>query len=309
MRDALIGYTGFVGGNLFRQHVFSANFNTKNIHEIIGESFDLVVCAGVKAQKWYANAHPEEDLADIQALIDILEKVEIKRFVLISTIDVYPHAVGVNEDTVIDESQLQAYGKNRLYLEKWVASHFKDHHIVRLPGLFGYGLKKNFLYDLMNPIPALINTQVFSTIQSTMDTHDSEFVQRQYHLTDKGYVLNENPEGGLLGILDHYHFTSLMFTDCEDRLQYYPLDHLYSHILRMIQLDLPILNLAVEPIVIKDLYHALEGKEFSNHLNRPKQNYDMRTKYAVDFGGQEGYLLSKESVVEACQKFLGENRK
>ena len=49
---ALIGNTGFVGGNLLRQQPFDALFNSKNIDDIAGRSFDLVVCAGVRAEKW-----------------------------------------------------------------------------------------------------------------------------------------------------------------------------------------------------------------------------------------------------------------
>ena len=43
--DALIGYTGFVGGNLHRQHAFDALFNSKNIEEIRGRSFARIVHA------------------------------------------------------------------------------------------------------------------------------------------------------------------------------------------------------------------------------------------------------------------------
>ena len=41
------------------------------------------------------------------------------------------------------------YGVNRYYLEQFCRDNF-DTTIVRLPGLFGDGLKKNVIYDLMN---------------------------------------------------------------------------------------------------------------------------------------------------------------
>ena len=56
---ALIGYTGFVGSNLLRQRPFDACFNSSNIDQIAGRSFDLVVCCGARAEKWKANADPE----------------------------------------------------------------------------------------------------------------------------------------------------------------------------------------------------------------------------------------------------------
>ena len=117
MRTALIGYTGFVGSNLALQYEFTDLYNSKNITDIAGKSYDLLICAGVKAQKWVANQQPEKDLADIQALIDQLSKAEIKQFVLISTIDVYPNPVNVDEDSLIDKTNHHPYCLNRLYLE------------------------------------------------------------------------------------------------------------------------------------------------------------------------------------------------
>jgi hypothetical protein len=43
----------------------------------------------------------------------------------------------------------EAYGKHRRMMEEWVMSYYLDYHIVRLPALFGIGLKKNALYDLL----------------------------------------------------------------------------------------------------------------------------------------------------------------
>ena len=157
MRTALIGYTGFVGSNLALQYEFTDLYNSKNITDIAGKSYDLLICAGVKAQKWVANQQPEKDLADIQALIDQLSKAEIKQFVLISTIDVYPNPVNVDEDSLIDKTNHHPYGLNRLYLEEWVAKHYQDHLIIRLPGLFGQGIKKNFIHDILFPVPSFLN--------------------------------------------------------------------------------------------------------------------------------------------------------
>lgn len=144
--DALIGYTGFVGSNLLRQRPFSALYNSRNIEEIRGRRFDTLVCAGARAEKWWANQHPAEDRAGIQRLCESLARVDARRVVLVSTVDVYPDPRDVNEDTSIDINQCHAYGRHRLELEQIVAERF-DAVVVRLPGLFGSGLKKNVLYD------------------------------------------------------------------------------------------------------------------------------------------------------------------
>ena len=69
--------------------------------------------------------------------------------VLISTIDVYGSPVGVDEGDHIDEGRAAAYGRHRYHLERRVADRF-DALIIRLPGLFGEGLKKNAIYDFLH---------------------------------------------------------------------------------------------------------------------------------------------------------------
>lgn len=150
MNAALIGYTGFVGGNILSQYSFNKLYNSKNIADIEGESFDLIVCAGITAVKWKANQFPDEDLKEINRLLSHLKKVTARNFILISTVDVYKNPMNVHEDTVLDPVGLGGYGLNRIFVENFVKEHFKNHLIVRLPGLFGQGLKKNFIYDMIN---------------------------------------------------------------------------------------------------------------------------------------------------------------
>ncbi len=150
MKRALIGYSGFVGSNINSQSKFTHLYNSQNSADIKGESFDLLVCAGVRAEKWKANQNPDEDLKIIEQLAENLKKVEVKKFVLISTIDVYPNPVGVDENSRIAASKNSPYGKNRLYFEKFVKEKFPATTIVRLPGLFGKGIKKNLIFDIIH---------------------------------------------------------------------------------------------------------------------------------------------------------------
>jgi nucleoside-diphosphate-sugar epimerase len=97
-----------------------------------------------------ANCEPEADLQKINGLIERLGGVQCKKFILISTVDVFKAPVSVDEDTLVDESGLHPYGLHRRLLEKFVESRFSDHLIVRLPGLVGPGLRKNVIFDLLN---------------------------------------------------------------------------------------------------------------------------------------------------------------
>ena len=147
--SCLIGYSGFVGGNLFSGRRFTDLYRSVNIRDIEGREYDLVVCAGVTAAKYIANRDPEKDLADIETLLSSLEKVVADRFVLVSTIDVFPNPSGVDEDTEPDRKN-HPYGQHRLLVEDCVRGAFPNHLIVRLSGLFGPGLKKNIIFDLIH---------------------------------------------------------------------------------------------------------------------------------------------------------------
>jgi hypothetical protein len=147
---ALIGHTGFVGGNLARQFSFDECFNSKNIVKIRGREFDLLVCAGVSAMKWWANQHPAEDKAQIDALLSNLASASAKKVVVLSTIDVYPRSNVVDESFDCHSVPNHAYGTHRLYFEEAMQNRFEEVTVVRISGVFGPGLKKNVIYDLLH---------------------------------------------------------------------------------------------------------------------------------------------------------------
>ena len=150
MKSALIGHTGFVGGNLRAQLPFDDLYNTSNLETIAAREYDLVVSAGAPAVKWLANKEPEADKASIARLVAALDRVRARRFVLISTVDVYPRPIDVDEREPLDLAQPQAYGRHRAELEDFVSRRFPGATRVRLPGLFGPGLKKNIVFDFLN---------------------------------------------------------------------------------------------------------------------------------------------------------------
>lgn len=150
MKNALIGFSGFVGSTLLKQAQFDALYCSKNISEIENEQFDTVVCAGAPAQKWIANLQPKTDLEKIRYLIKYLRTIQCRIFILISTVDVFGNPVGVDEETQADENCFHAYGLHRRLLEKFVESYFTNYLIVRLPGLVGPGLRKNIIFDFLN---------------------------------------------------------------------------------------------------------------------------------------------------------------
>jgi nucleoside-diphosphate-sugar epimerase len=79
--------------------------------------------------------------------------VDARRVVLISTVDVYPAPVAVDEDTALAPDAGQPYGRHRLALERTVRARFPETTVLRLPGLFGPGIKKNVIFDLLHGLP------------------------------------------------------------------------------------------------------------------------------------------------------------
>jgi nucleoside-diphosphate-sugar epimerase len=147
MTAALIGHTGFVGGNLRDQFRFDALFHSSDIEDIAGRHFDLLVCAGAPAAKWKANQDPSADRAGLSRLCRALAKVSAREVILISTVDVFGDPQGADEG--VTPRGATPYGQHRLELEEFITSHFQS-LVVRLPALFGPGLKKNAIYDLLN---------------------------------------------------------------------------------------------------------------------------------------------------------------
>ena len=59
---ALVGYTGFVGSNIYASGDFDAVYNSKNIEDAYGTNPDLLVYAGLRAEKYLANNDPKKDM-------------------------------------------------------------------------------------------------------------------------------------------------------------------------------------------------------------------------------------------------------
>ena len=149
MSSALIGCTGFVGGFLAGHEGFDLLVHRANVDLLRHRSLDRIVCAGLPAAKWIANREPDNDRANMLHLCDTLRTVTAGSFVLISTIDVYPRTDGADEEFDCGAAPNHAYGRHRLEFERFVRERYPHALILRLPALFGPGLRKNVLFDLM----------------------------------------------------------------------------------------------------------------------------------------------------------------
>lgn len=303
VKDILVGYTGFVGSNLLAAHEFSMCCNRQNIKEAFGIQPECLVYSGVPAEMFLANQNPEADFAMMEQAMENIRKIKPKSVVLISTIAVYPDTHGANEDTIIDEKALTAYGTNRLALERWVEQEFEQHLIVRLPAIYGINLKKNFIYDYINYIPAMLTEEKYLQF-----SQQEVMLQNYYEKQENGFWKCRNVEGNektkLQDCFRRLGFSALNFTDSRSVYQFYHLAHLWEHIQIALEHNIKKLNITTPPVSVAELYEALEQTKFTNELNKPPFNYDLHTKYDSIFGGKDGYFMSKEEELQEICSFV-----
>lgn len=306
----LIGSTGFVGGALAAQRDFDRLYNSKTIAGIAGQSFDLVVCAGAPATMWAANADPDADAANIQSLIASLSSARIDKLVLISTVAVFDDlSAGYTESTAAYEAA-KAYGRNRRWLEVEASARF-DCHILRLPALFGPGLKKNFIFDLLNPIPSFVAAAKFDDLIASAHRAEAEALHRAFAFDASKAMWSArreilaNPSVGaqVRSAFDRIGFTARDFTNSESRFQFYNVQRLAGDIETCLQHGIPLLNLCSEPWRARDIHMALTGAPFD--CDRPARiDENVCSEYGAVFGAGGPYLFSADEVLEDLRTFF-----
>lgn len=305
--NALVGYTGFVGSNLYAKGTFDRVYNSKNIEEAYGLSPDLLIYAGMRAEKYLANHAPQKDLELVEQAEENIRRIAPRKLVLISTIDVFKKPVGVDENSPILCEGLHPYGRNRYLLECWVREHYPDALIVRLPGLFGIHMKKNFIYDYLHVIPFMLKKEKFQELSGR-----EPVLQEFYELQENGFYrcrsLTKEENSLLREKFQGLGFTALNFTDSRSVYQFYPLERLWDDLQIALEHNLRLLHPATEPVSAAELYEYLTGQTFENPLGGTPAYYDYRTIHDRLYQGKQGYLCSKETVKERIRQFIRSER-
>ncbi len=300
--NALVGYTGFVGSNILASGQFDAVYNSKNIEEAYGTNPDLLIYAGLRAEKYLANNAPEKDMELIYQAEENISKINPKKLVLISTIDVFKNPRDVDENSSIDCENLHPYGYNRYQLELWVRNKFTDALIIRLPGLFGKNIKKNFIYDYINIIPFMLNPEKYSELVNRIPE-----LKGYYQIQDNGFYkvdIDDADKEKLKNIFRELGFSALNFTDSRSVYQFYNLGRLWDDIQTALENEIRLWHPATEPVSAKEVYKYLTGEVFENELGTSPVVYDYRTIFAETFGGMNGYICDKNEVLKEIKYFV-----
>ncbi len=310
----LVGYTGFVGSNIYAsgKEYIKGKYNSKNIKDAYGTNPDLLIYAGLRAEKYLANNEPEKDMELIKEAERNIEAINPKRLVLISTVDVLKNPNRLDEDASVETAGLHPYGYNRYMLECWVREKYEDSLIIRLPGLFGINIKKNFIYDYININPFMLKADKFQELsEKEKSFNDGKLLLEEcYELLDNGFFrlleVDSCKKKLLKERFKQLGFSALNFTDSRAIYQFYNLKNLWADINIALDNDIRLWHPATEPVSASEVYKYLQGQEFINEIVDNPVMYDFRTKYSDVFGGDNGYIANKKTVLHEIKEFVDE---
>lgn len=136
---ALIGSQGTVGHSILDQISVDAVFNSDNITDLSGQSYNTVYIAAPSGNRLAINRQQGNDEQDFQQIQTALAAADVKQVIFISSVDAV---------TAPDSR----YGRNRANMETWIRNNYADYYIIRLSTLVGKHIKKNVLFDLKHNI-------------------------------------------------------------------------------------------------------------------------------------------------------------
>ena len=303
----LVGSTGFVGSNLLLNGKFDAAYHSTDVDNSYGSRPDILVYAGVTGTKFWANSNPDKDKDVIEKAKKNIMKIAPSHLVLISSVDVNER-LDSDENYEIKESQFGAYGNNRLELEKWVQGNFAKYNIIRLPAIYGQNLKKNFVHDLISPIPPMLSKDLYEYV-----IQEIPLIVNEYELKADGYyhyLERDDNRNELTQLFGKSDFNALSFTNPQNYYQYYNLEWLWEDINTILYNDIKLINLVTEPIGAEELYYKVyKTKKCYKCRTSKSVKYDLKTQYSGLFSGNNGYIYSKEKVLQDLIKFIKNQRK
>lgn len=164
MNCFVLGGQGFVGSAFVRaaakRHKVTA-ITRENYEQFRGQSCDLLINANGNSKKFLAERDaPAEFDASVASVLRSLLDFPSKRYVYLSTIDVYPRVDGPRwnrETATIDPARLSRYGLHKFLAEQLVRKYANCWLICRLGGMVGEGLWKNAVYDILHDQPLRVD--------------------------------------------------------------------------------------------------------------------------------------------------------
>jgi hypothetical protein len=108
-------------------------------------------------------------------------------------------------------------------------------------------------------------------------------------------------------IFDLLHDNAVAAIHPDSEFQFYDLTRLWADIERVRAAGIPLVNLSVEPTAMRDV----AARAFQRTLEMPLASpvrYDIRSRYAAQFGGRDGYWYDAASTLDAIAAFVARER-
>ncbi len=170
MNVFVLGGKGFVGSAFVRaargtraagrRHDVSA-IDLDNYEQFRGRSCDLLINANGNSKKFLAEQDPTKEFdASVASVLRSLLDFPCKRYVYLSTIDVYPRVDGPRwnrETTPIRAEKVSRYGLHKHLAEQLVRKYADRWLICRMGGMVGAGLWKNSIFDILHDQPLRVS--------------------------------------------------------------------------------------------------------------------------------------------------------
>lgn len=150
MNIGVIGCDGFVGSALCRtisktQHKL-IKINRENFNDFVDTTFDILINSATPSKKYWALNNPLKDFhATVGLTADIVYNWHYDKLIHISTVSAkcqLDHPYGIHK-----------------YLAEQLVLHNNPHNLViRLGNLFGQGLTKGIIYDMLHGNPLFVSS-------------------------------------------------------------------------------------------------------------------------------------------------------
>lgn len=306
---AVFGATGFVGGNLMRALPGAAGFTSANAAGSAGAGFDTLWCAAAPGSMFEANKFPERDADRLAAIAAALAATQAKRLVLISTIAVLPAFDGGHDESVAAFQTETPYGRNRRALEAACEEAFAGRLLIlRLPALYGPGLAKNFLFDLLNPVPTMLTPGKHEELAAALGGADPLAGLYAWdealgmHKIDRAALAAHPDRVRIETVAQEAGITATAFHNPATTYQYYGLETLVADAGRALDAGLAALHLAPPPLRVADIHLALTGRDMAPNAARLHAE-DMRTAHAALWDADGPYIAGPDATLAAVKSF------
>jgi hypothetical protein len=234
---------------------------------------------------------------------------------LISSIAVLADFSGADDESTAAFQEALAYGRHRRLLEIFCETQFDNCLVVRLPALFGRGLRKNFMFDLMNPVPTMLPSARFETLIAQIAPKLRDALIALYapdaatgmRRLDRAALDVDPRRPEFEDAVREAGMSAVWFHNPDTTYQYYDMTRLWADIGMALEAGLSHIHLAVAPLRAADIHDRLLGAPMPD-TGAKLHREDMRTRHAALWGRDGPYLEDADTVLDKLAAFFASQR-